>query len=188
MIPLSSLVIPILAAAVIVFVASAILHMLLSAWHRGDLARVPDEERVMHTLRAFNLRPGNYAMPLAYGMADMKNPAFIEKMTKGPVVFMTVRPAGPPAMGKELTLWFLYNILVSLFAAYVASRALGYSASYLDVFRFVGTTAFAAYGLGVIQESIWWGRNWGATIKNMIDGLVYAMLTAGTFGWLWPSL
>jgi hypothetical protein len=27
---------------------------------------------------------------------------------------------------------------------------------------------------------------WGTTIKEVIDGLVYGLLTAGTFGWLWP--
>jgi hypothetical protein len=187
MVPLSSLAVPILLAAVFVFLASAILHMMLTAWHQGDLAKVPDEDRVMDALRPFNLRPGNYAMPLAYGMSAMKDPAFIEKMTKGPVVFFTVRRSGPPSMGKELALWFLFNILVSVFAGYVASRALPAGAGYLEVFRFAGTTAFAAYGVGLMQESIWWGRNWAATIKSMIDGLVYALLTAGTFGWLWPA-
>jgi hypothetical protein len=27
---------------------------------------------------------------------------------------------------------------------------------------------------------------WSATLKNMFDGLLYALVTAGTFGWLWP--
>jgi hypothetical protein len=25
------------------------------------------------------------------------------------------------------------------------------------------------------------------TIKHVIDGLIYGLLTAGTFGWLWPK-
>jgi hypothetical protein len=91
-------------------------------------------------------------------------------------------------MGTELFLWFLYCVGVSIFAAYIASRALGYGAQYLDVFRFAGATAFAAYGVGLMQESIWWRRKWSATIKSMIDGLVYALLTAGTLGWLWPRI
>lgn len=188
MIPLTELAIPILLAAVFVFIASAILHMALPFWHRGDLDPVPDEDRAMDALRPFGLRPGgNYAMPLAYGAAEMKNPAFIEKMKKGPVAFITVRPSGEPRMGQQLALWFVYTVLVSIFAAYVASRALGYGADYLDVFRFAGTTAFAAYGVGLVHESIWWGRKWSATIKSMIDGLIYSLLTAGTLGWLWPA-
>jgi hypothetical protein len=188
MVPLTSLALPIVVSAVFVFIASALLHMVISAWHKGDLDRVPDEDRVMDALRPFNLRPGNYGVPLAYGMADMKDPAFVAKMTKGPVAFINVRESGPPKMGKELTLWFLYCVLVSLVAAYVAGRALTAAATYLDVFRFAGTAAFACYSLGLMQESIWWGRKWSATIKSMIDGLVYALLTAGTFGWLWPRM
>jgi hypothetical protein len=188
MVRLTSLAIPILLSAVFVFIASALLHMVLVQWHKGDLDRLPDEDRVMDALRPFALRPGNYAMPLAYGMADMKNPAFIEKMQRGPVAFLTVGPSGPPAMGAQLLLWFLYCVLVSIFAAYVASRALGYGAQYLDVFRFAGTTAFAAYALGLMQDSIWWRRKWSATIKSMIDGLLYAALTGGTLGWLWPRI
>jgi hypothetical protein len=34
--------------------------------------------------------------------------------------------------------------------------------------------------------SIWYSRAWINTIKSTIDGLIYALLTAGTFGWLWP--
>ena len=188
MVPLTSLAIPILLSAVFVFLASAVLHMVIAAWHQGDLDRLPDEDRVMDALRPFALRPGNYAMPLPHGMAEMKNPAFVEKMKKGPVAFLTVVESGPPSMTKELALWFLYSIVVSIFAAYIASRALGYGADYLDVFRFAGTTAFAGYSLALMHESIWWHRKWSATIKSMIDGLIYALLTAGTLGWLWPRM
>jgi hypothetical protein len=76
-------------------------------------------------------------------------------------------------------------VIVSIFAAYIAGRALGPGAPYLEVFRFAGSTAFAGYALALAQNSIWYKRNWGATLKSMFDGLVYALLTAGTFGWLW---
>ena len=187
MVPLSELVIPIILSAVFVFIASAILHMALAAWHKGDLDRVPDQDRLMDALRPFNLRPGNYMLPQGEGMSSMKDPVFIDKMKRGPVAFMTVLPNRAPSMGAELTQWFLFTIVVSIFAAYIASRALGYGANYLDVFRFAGTTAFAAYGLGLLPESIWWKRKWSATIKSAIDGLIYALLTAGTLGWLWPA-
>jgi hypothetical protein len=80
----------------------------------------------------------------------------------------------------------VYTIIVSLFAAYVAGRALGPGAHYLAVFRFAGATAFAGYSLALMQNSIWFSRNWGMTLRSMFDGLIYALLTAGTFGWLWP--
>jgi hypothetical protein len=185
MVQLISLWLPIVVSAVIVFVASSIIHMVLP-FHRGDLRRVPREDEVMEALRQFSIPPGDYGMPLAESMQGMKKPEFIEKMKAGPVLFMTVVPSGPPSIGTSLVLWFVYSIIVSVFAGYIAGRALPAGANYLAVFRFAGCTAFIGYSLALIQHSIWYKRNWGTTAKSMIDGLVYGLLTAGTFGWLWP--
>lgn len=116
----------------------------------------------------------------------MRQPEFVEKMKRGPVVFMTLTPGRVPSMGKSLVLWFLYTVVVSVFAAYIAGRALGPGADYLEVFRFVGCSAFIGYALARAQDSIWFSRRWTTTIKDMFDGLVYGLLTAGTLGWLWP--
>ena len=186
MVSLMSLWMPILLSGVFVFVASSIIHMVLT-YHRSDFQKVPSEDAVMDALRTFNLAPGNYAMPCAGSPKEMGTPAFIEKATKGPVAFFTVIPSGPPSMGKNLILWFIYCVVVSFIAAYVGGRALGPGADYLAVFRFVGCTAFVGYAVGLWQDSIWYARAWSTTLKNTIDGLVYALLTAGTFGWLWPS-
>jgi hypothetical protein len=91
-------------------------------------------------------------------------------------------------MNKQLILWFLYCIVAGIFAAYVAGRALPTGAHYLSVFRFVGVTAFLGYGLALIQNSIWYKRGWTSTIKSLFDSLIYALFTAGIFGWLWPGL
>jgi hypothetical protein len=186
MVPVTSLWIPILVSAVIVFVASSIIHMVLP-YHRSDLRKLAKEDEVMDALRRFNIPPGDYAVPHAGSPEGMKKPEFLEKRKKGPVVLMTIAPAGPPSMRTNLLLWFLYCAIVSVLAAYVAGRALGSGADYLAVFRFAGVSAFMGYSLALLQNSIWYWRNWGATAKSMFDGLVYGLLTAGTFGWLWPS-
>ena len=90
-------------------------------------------------------------------------------------------------MGASLTLWFLYSVVVSIFAAYIAGRALEAGAHYLAVFRFAGTAAFMGYSLALFQQAIWWKRSWAATLRGVADGLVYGLLTGGTFGWLWPD-
>jgi hypothetical protein len=185
MVPVTSLWLPILVSAVIVFVASAIIHMVLP-YHRGDLRKIAKEEEVQEALRRFNLPPGDYALPHAGTPAEMKDPRFVERRSKGPVVLMTVIQPGPPAMGRELTLWFIFTIVVSIFAAYIAGRAVGPGGDYLQVFRFAGCTAFVGHSLALADNSIWFHRNWGMTIKSMIDGLIYGLLTGGTFGWLWP--
>jgi hypothetical protein len=185
MVPLVSLWMPIILSAVIVFVVSSIIHMVLP-YHRNDLRKLPNEDAVMRALQPFDLPPGDYAMPHPGSAAGMKQPEFIEKRNAGPVMLMTVLPKGPVTMGGQLLQWFLYAVLVSLFAGYIASRALGPGADYLSVFRFAGTTAFAGYAVALLQHSIWYKRSWRTTFLSMFDGLVYALLTAGTFGWLWP--
>ena len=95
-------------------------------------------------------------------------------------------PNEPPALGVNLARWFGYSLLVGAIAAYAAGLTLGPGAEYSVVFRVVGTVAFAGYSLAILQASIWWFRSWSYTFKTMFDGLVYALLTAGTFGWLWP--
>ena len=184
MVTVTSLWLPILLAAVLVFLASWLIHMLLP-YHRTDVAKLPDEEPARDVLRP--VPPGDYVIPHAGSPSAMGSPEWIEKATKGPVVYMTVLPSGPPTMTRSLGLWFVYCIVVGVFAAYVAGRALGPGATYLDVFRFAGTTAFAGYGLALLQGSIWWGRKWSTTFKSMVDALIYASLTAGTMGWRWPS-
>jgi hypothetical protein len=84
-------------------------------------------------------------------------------------------------------MWFVYIVIVGVFAGYVAGRALPRGAEYLHVFRFAGVAAFLSYAVALWQMSIWYRRAWSTTIKSSIDGLIYACLTAGTFGWLWPK-
>jgi hypothetical protein len=185
MVPITSLWLPILVSAMFVFVASTILHMVLP-FHKGDYRKLPSEDAVMEAMRKFNIPPGDYLVPCAGSPKDMNSPAFIEKMTRGPVAMMTVRPNGRPSMAGPLAKWFVYCVVCAVFAAYIAGRALGPGAHYLAVFRFAGCTAFAAYSLALWQDTIWYGRNWATTLRSTIDGLIYGMLTAGTLGWLWP--
>jgi len=182
---LTALWVPILLSAVLVFVVSSIIHMALP-WHKGDYRKVPEEEKVMEALRPFALPPGDYMMPRATSMKEMRTPAFADKLKKGPVMVFTVLPSGQRAMGASFVQWLLYSIIVSLFAAYVASRALTAEATYLEVFRFVGTSAFMGYSFALWPMSIWYKRSWVTTFKSTVDGLLYALLTAGVFGWLWP--
>ena len=90
-------------------------------------------------------------------------------------------------MGKYLGLWFVFCVIVSLFVAYLTGRALGPGAPYKEVFCPAAVAAFLGYGASQLQDSIWKGQTWGVTFKNFIDALIYALLTAGTFGWLWPK-
>jgi hypothetical protein len=175
---------PVLVSAVIVFFASSLIHMVLP-WHKSDFPKMSNEDQVMAALRPLGIPPGDYFFPRPADRNDMRSPAFAEKIRQGPVAVMTVMPAAM-SMGRNLAFWFVYCAVANFFAAYVASRALAPGADYPKVFQFVGATAFIGYTLALWQMSIWYHRSWSTTIKSTIDGLIYAMLTAGTFGWLWP--
>jgi hypothetical protein len=177
---------PILLSAVFVFLASWIIHMFLP-YHRSDYKKMPSEDDVMDAIRRFNVPPGDYMVPRAGSPSAMRDPAFLEKLKKGPVFLATIFPSGGFGMGKQLLQWFVYCLVVSVFAAYVAGRALPAGAPYLHVFRFAGVTAFTCYGIALWQDSIWYRRSWATTFKSNVDSLIYGMLTAGTFGWLWPK-
>ena len=185
MVSVLSLLIPIALSAVFVFIASSIIHMALP-WHKNDLQKLPNEDGVMNALRPFNIPPGDYGMPKADSMKDMQAPAFMEKFKAGPVAFMTVRPSGAWSMSGPLIQWFVYSLVVSMVAGYIAGVAFGPGTEYLRVFQVAGCVAFTGYALGLPQESIWWSRGWGRTLRSMLDGLLYGLLTGGTFGWLWP--
>ena len=176
---------PILLSAIIVFVASSLIHMVLP-WHKGDFPKLPNEDKFSDAVRPLAIPPGDYMVPRCENRADMRSAAFAEKMKRGPVMTLTVMQNGPISMGRNLVMWFIYCVIVSFFAAYVAGRALPPHVPYLHVFRFAGVAAFLSYSVALWQTSIWNQRAWSITIKSTIDGLIYALLTAGTFGWLWP--
>jgi hypothetical protein len=184
MVPLTALWLPILLSAIIVFVASSIMHMLLP-YHRSDYQRLPGEDNLLAALRSAGLKRGLYIFPFCTHK-EMKSPAVVEKYKQGPVGMMTVLPSGPPVMPKFLGMWFVYCLIIGFFVAYLTGRTVAPGAQYLVVFRVAGTAAFLAYGLGHLSNGIWKGQPWNVTIKEVIDGLVYGSLTAGTFGWLWP--
>ncbi|MCU1304802.1 MAG: hypothetical protein JWQ87_5086 [Candidatus Sulfotelmatobacter sp.] len=177
--------IPILLSAVIVFVASSILHMVLP-YHKSDYRKLPEEDKVVDALRAAGVTPGPvYHFPHTTHK-EMKSPEVVEKFKRGPIGLLTVIPSGAPAMGKYLATWFVYCVVVSALVAIVLGSTLRPGTPYLEVFHLAGLAAFLAYGVGQIQDSIWKGQTWGVTFKHVVDGLIYALLTAGTFAWLWP--
>jgi len=186
MIALIDLWLPILLSAVFVFVVSSILHMLLPI-HKGDYKKLSGEEKVLGTMRAQGVQPGEYMFPSTGSMKEMSSPEMIEKYKLGPVGLMTVLPSGVPTMTKSLIQWFFFSVIISVFAAYIATIGLKAGAEYMTVFRVTGTVAILGYAFNHISNSIWKGQRWIVTLKFIFDGVVYGLVTAGTFGWLWPD-
>lgn len=184
MVTIISLWLPILLSAVAVWILSALVWMVLPH-HKSEYNAFPDEDATRNALLPQNLQPGLYNIPNVKDWNEAKKPEVAKKFTDGPNGFFTVVPNGFPSMGKNIVMSFFYYLVVGIVVAYLASRTLSPAAHYLAVFRVVGTTAWLAYGFGIIPEAIWFGRPWSSIVKHLIDSLVYALFTAGIFGWLW---
>jgi hypothetical protein len=182
---LQALWLPIVLSAVFVFVVSSVIHMALP-WHNNDYRKLPSQDAVMDALRPFALPPGDYMVPRPETMKDMQTPEFKEKMNRGPVMILTVRPNGMWGMGRNLSLWFIYLLVVSFFAGFIAYHARPLGASRNSIVHFSGLAAFLGYVPAIWQMSIWYNRSLATTIKTTIDGVIYAAVTAATFVWLWP--
>jgi hypothetical protein len=108
-------------------------------------------------------------------------------MNRGPVMITTVLPTGVRGMGAQLAQWFVFCLVVSIFAGYLASRALPAGAEYLRVSQIASTTAFMGYILAQWSQVVWYRKSVSATVKSTIDALLYGLITGGTLGWLWPK-
>ena len=183
MVSLADLWLPILLSAVLVFVASSVIHMLLP-WHNQDFKKLASEDAVMDALRPFDLAPGTYVAPRPDSMAQMSSPEFKAKLARGPQFSLTV--LRDSSIARNLALWFVYGVVVATFAAYVASLTLPAATPYMTVFRVTSTVTFASYVLALWHNWIWYSTGLGATLRSTVDGLFYALLTGGAFGWLWP--
>lgn len=184
-VPLTHLWLPIIVSAVCVFLVSSIIHMALKFWHASDYKGLPNEDEIGAAIRSGSPAPGMYVLPHCR-MEDMKKPEVRAKYDSGPVAYLIVRPNGVPNMGKYMVEWFVYCLIVSIFAAYLGSLSLGVGAPAIQVMRSVATAAFMAFGLAALPNAIWWGQPWSSTVKALIDGGIYALVTGVVFIWMWP--
>ncbi len=183
---LTELWLPIVLSAVFVFIASSIIHMALPI-HKSDVKKMKNEDAILDAMRSNDVEPGAYMFPCAGSMKEMSSPEMIAKIEKGPVGWLTVLPPGGFNIGKSLVQWFVFSLIVSLLVAYVGWHGLGAGARYLDVFRLSGAAAILVYAIAPMNDSIWKGARWGTTGKFVFDGVIYGLVTAGTFGAMWPE-
>jgi nucleoside recognition membrane protein YjiH len=186
MVTIGNLWLPIVVATVLCFVAGALLHMVLPL-HRKDFVKLPDEDGVVEALRRSGTGAGNYMFPAPAGPEAMKDPAFLAKFERGPAGILTIRPAGKLSMGGSLTKQFLFHLVISFVIAYLASRTLNAGAEYLHVFRVTGTAAILAYVAAIFPAAIWYAEPPGYVLGKVVDGVVWGLLTAGSFGGFWPA-
>lgn len=186
MIPLAQLWLPILVSGVLVFFASSILHMVLRAWHGPDCSGFSNEDEVRAAMRKGSTGAGIYIVPYCKP-EQMKSPEAQQKFKEGPVAFVFMRAAGAMNMAAPLIQWFVFCLLVSLFAAYIGAITLAPGTAEMQVFRVIATAALLGHVFGAIPMGIWWGQPWRSVIKHVVDGIIYALVVGAVFVWLWPK-
>ena len=177
---------PILLGTLLAWVASALIHMLLK-YHNADHRALPNEAEVAAAIAAGRPSPGIHTLPHCSDMKQMGDPALQQRFRDGPVAVVTVMRPGLPAMGKLMLQQILYFLFGTALVGFCATLALPPGASYLVVFHFVAVVGFLAFGWAVIPYSIWYGHPWATSARYLLDGLIYALVIAGCYGWLWPS-
>jgi len=180
---LLSLWLPIVLSAVAVFFVSSLIWTVVG-YHNTDWHKLPNEEAVRGALRG--TPPGLYNLPHAAHGKERASEAWQAKFREGPAAMLTVVPHGSLAMGSQLVKWFLYCLVISLLVAYIAGVTLAPGTPYIKVFQVASTTAWLAYGGAVGANYIWFGDSGSKAAKDVLDALIYALVTAGFFGWLWP--
>jgi hypothetical protein len=186
MISLAQLWLPILLSAIFVFFASSILNMLLKFWHAPDYHGFSNEDEVRAAIRKSNAGAGMYMLPMCTPEA-MKQPETQEKFKQGPVGTVALRLPGSMNMGASLGQWFVFCLLVSFFCALLVTHAVPHAAPFERVFHMAGIAALMGFAFGPLPNAIWWGHPWSVTLKHVIDGVIYALITGATFAWLWPA-
>ena len=71
---LSSLWLPILVSAALVFIASSVSHTLLP-FHKSDYGKLPGEGEVMDFFRRLGVGPGDYLFPRPGSRKELSDPA-----------------------------------------------------------------------------------------------------------------
>jgi len=185
-ISLMQLWLPIVGSAVLTWIASGLIHMIIK-YHNSDFQKLANEDEVAAAVGQGSPKLGLHHFPHCADMSEMANESMQEKFKKGPVGMVIIFPNGMPNMGKYLGQQFAYFLVGSTLLAYCASFALPPGADFMTVFRVFTAIGFLAYGWATIPYSIWFGFQWSITVKYLIDAMIYAIVVAATFGWLWPA-
>jgi len=183
MLTLTSLWQPVVVSAVLVFIASSIIWMALPI-HKNDYKKLEGKEEGARDL-ARGLAAGVYMFPWCTPQDEKSDPAAAERLQEGPWGTLSVLPRRW-SMGPMLGLWFGHLLIVSFFVAYITRPGNPAGTPYLEIFRVSGAAALVAHAGGIMPACIWQGQPWSQARGRLFDAVVYALITAGVFGWLWP--
>jgi hypothetical protein len=184
MVGLAELWLPILVSAVAVFIASAIIWMALK-YHDKDIQTMPQESEFLDAIRPMNIKAGLYMFPGCHGV-DLKSEPYLSNWKNGPWGIITI--AGKqPNFGLNLLRCFISYLVISALVGYLTGIGMAPGAEYMDVFRVAATAALLGHCFGGLANDFFLGKPTRFIITGLIDGVVFALITAGIFAAMWPG-
>ncbi len=173
---------PILLAGLATHIASIVAWMFLPH-HKPEWNKLPAEDDLLDLLDEKQVAANQYLFPYSDDHKEMSTPEFQEKM-KTRCRGMLILWSSPPNMGKAISLTLAFFMVAAFAIGYLASIAFEPGANRLDVFRLVLMAGLLCHAAGPFP-GVFWFRKFYA--MEVLDGVVYALITAGLFAWLWPS-
>jgi hypothetical protein len=173
---------PIVLSGVALFFASWIAWMFLPH-HKAEWKGLPNEDAFMAAVKNVGVPPGQYMFPHPKTSGDYKSEAFKAKVKAGPNGTITVWSA-PANMGVNMLCTVLFFVVANFVIAYLAGQVLAPGTEKMKVFQFVGTAGILTYGTANILNGIWFGRK---MIADILDGIVFGLITGAIFAAMWPA-
>ena len=188
--PFGALWLPVVLSSVAMFLLGGVAWMVLPH-HKKQWKRFPDESAARLLLKA--LPPGQYRIPYTTGPNPMKDPAFLARHGEGPVGTLALEKPGPMGMGRRLGLTFAVNFAIAFTTAYVLWLSLGWVhvgglvASPRDIFQIAAAVTFGFHVFALFPEAIWFSKSWRRIGWEIVDAIVYAVVTGAIFTHCWPG-
>lgn len=176
---------PVLLASIAVFVASAVIWMLLPH-HKADIRFMPNEDAFTGAIGPLNIQPGLYMYPNCQDPKDFKSEDFKKRFEQGPWGVITVFPK-QPSFAMNLLRTYLSYLAITAVIAYIASLGLGRDAAYMQVFQISASAGILGYCMGGLANDFFLGKPTRFIITSFIDGIFFALITAGIFASMWPG-
>jgi hypothetical protein len=186
---LAQLWLPIVVSALLVFVLSAVTHMMVP-FRLTEWGHLKTQDAIQASLRG--TAPGLYVFPTPADAKERGKPEAMQKVAEGPSGWLTLVHPGPMSWVRNLGLSLAMNLFVSFGAAYIATLTLGAVPLQLFphervVFRVISTIGFFAYAAGPIYDAIWFWKPWKSLAMTAVDSLAYGLVMGVTFSMLWPK-
>lgn len=152
--------------------------------HKPEIKSLGDkEEQFTDWIACKEIEPGQYVFPYCEDMKQTETELFKQKQGKcSGELRVWARPVNMLAAMVKTLGFFLF---AAFMIGYVCAYTLTPYTDKGDVFRIVLVLGIMTHCFAIFPRVFWFPRSYAT---SLVDGVVYALLTAGIFYALWPTV